>query len=206
MNTNKHEYNIICVHSCSFVVHKNMWDIQDVQPVKLMVGVLACDALVLEPVRGRLAEVYGAADFVSDVYPFDMTEYYVDEAGPEMVRQFVAFETLIDPGRLAAIKHATNRMEKDFAESLKTSYPRPVNLDPGYVEPSKLVLASTKNFAHRIYIGEQMYAEVTLTYNKGTWESFPFTFPDFKSGRYDAFLNPVRQRVVAQLRDLRRQQ
>ncbi|MHC4553523.1 MAG: DUF4416 family protein, partial [Planctomycetota bacterium] len=142
----------------------------------------------------------------SDVYPFDMTEYYVDEAGAKMVRQFAAFETLIDPGRLAAIKHETNRMEQDFADSLDTPYPRPVNLDPGYVEPSKLVLASTKNFAHRIYIGEQMYAEVTLTYNKGTWESFPFTFPDFKSGRYDAFLNTVRQQVVTQLRDLRRQQ
>lgn len=183
-----------------------MWEIQDVQPVKLIVGILACDASVLEGVRGRLTEAYGATDFVSEVYPFDKTEYYVSEAGAEMVRQFMAFENLIHPGRLADIKHATNEMEKELAETLETSYPRPVNLDPGYVEPSKLVLASTKNFAHRIYIGEQMYAEVTLTYNHGVWESFPFTFPDFKSGRYDAFFSEVRLRVVDQHRALRKGQ
>lgn len=177
-----------------------MWEIQAVQPVKLIVGVLACDASVLDRCRAVLTDAYGAADFVSEIYPFDMTRYYVDEAGPAMVRQFLAFETLIDPGRLAAIKHATNRMEKDLADELKTAYPRPVNFDPGYIEPSKLVLASTKNFAHRIYIGDSMYAEVTLTYNKGTWESFPFTFPDYKSGRYDTFLGDVRRRVVEQLR------
>ncbi len=177
-----------------------MWDIQDVQPVKLIVGILACDASVLEVSRQVLTDAYGAADFISEVYPFDMTEYYVDEAGPEMVRQFLAFETLLDPGRLAAIKHATNQMEKDLADSLDTPYPRPVNFDPGYIEPSKLVLASTKNFAHRIYIGDHMYAEVTLTYNKGKWESFPFTFPDYKSGRYDTFLGEVRRRIVEQIR------
>lgn len=183
-----------------------MWDIQDVQPVKLLVGVLACDASVLERSCAELTAAYGAADFVSEVTPFDMTQYYVNEAGPAMVRQFLAFETLVDPGRLAAIKHATNRMEQELAGALDTPYPRPVNFDPGYIEPSKLVLASTKNFAHRIYIGEQMYAEVTLTYNKGRWESFPFTFPDYKSGRYDDFLSAVRGRAVEQLRALRRQQ
>lgn len=179
-----------------------MWDIQNVQPVKLIVGILASDASVLEVSRTVLTDAYGRADFVSEVYPFDMTKYYVDEAGPAMVRQFLAFETLIDPGRLAAIKHQTNQMEQELAASLDTPFPRPANLDPGYLEPSKLLLASTKNFAHRIYIGDRMYAEVTLTYNKGQWESFPFTFPDFKSGRYNDFLSDVRRRIVAQRRAL----
>jgi len=178
-----------------------MWEIQDVQPVKLIVGILAYDEIALAASRQVLLDVHGAADLVSEVWPFDMTEYYVNEAGPNMVRQFMAFKVLIDPGRLVGIKHETNRMEQELAKQLDTPYPRPVNFDPGFIEPSKLVLASTKNFAHRIYIGDHMYAEVTLTYNKGKWESFPFTFPDYKSGRYNAFLNKVRQTLVQQLRE-----
>ncbi|MBC8379594.1 MAG: DUF4416 family protein [Planctomycetes bacterium] len=177
-----------------------MWDVQNILPVKLIVGILACDEKALKTSHQPLLDAYGQTDLVSEVYPFDMTEYYVDEAGPNMVRQFMAFEHLIDPGRLAAIKHETNKMEQELAKQLVTPYPRPVNFDPGFVEPSKLVLASTKNFAHRIYIGDHMYAEVTLTYNRGKWESFPFTFPDFKSGRYDIFLSKVRQRAAAQQR------
>jgi hypothetical protein len=181
-----------------------MWEIQDIQPVKLIVGILACDEHAMTISRGVLLDAYGEADLVSEIWPFDMTEYYVNEAGPNMVRQFMAFENLIDPGRLAAIKHETNRMEQDLAKQLDTSYPRPVNFDPGVIEPSKLVLASTKNFAHRIYIGDRMYAEVTLVYNKGKWETFPFTFPDFKSGRYNGFLNNVREAVVRQQRVMKK--
>jgi len=180
-----------------------MWEIQDILPVKLVVGVLACDEAALKASHTPLIETYGPADLVSDVYPFDMTEYYVDEAGPNMVRQFLAFEHLVDPGHLATIKHQTNRMEQVLAKQLETPFPRPVNLDPGVVEPSKLILASTKNFAHRIYIGGRMYAEVTMTYNKGNWETFAFTFPDFKSGRYNEFLSKVRERVVQQQRELK---
>ncbi len=178
-----------------------MWEIQDIQPVKLIVGILACDERALEISRGVLLDAYATTDLISEVWPFDMTEYYESEAGPNMVRQFMAFENLIDPGRLAAIKHETNRMEQDLATSLDTPYPRPINFDPGFIEPSKLVLASTKNFAHRIYIGDHMYAEVTLTYNKGRWETFPFTFPDYKSGRYNAYLSKMRQMLVQQLRE-----
>jgi hypothetical protein len=178
-----------------------MWEIQDIQPVKLIVGILACDESVLGVSRQVLLDAYGEADLISEVYPFDMTKYYEDEAGPNMLRQFMAFEDLIDPGRLPAIKHETNRMERELAQQLDTRYPRPVNFDPGVIEPSKLILASTKNFAHRIYIGDHMYAEVTMTYNKGTWETFPFTFPDYKSGQYNVYLNKVRQTLVHQLRE-----
>jgi hypothetical protein len=177
-----------------------MWEIQDVKPVKLIVGILACDEAAARACHGPLTDLYGPADFVSDVYPFDMTVYYVDEAGSAMVRQFLSFETLIHPGRLAEIKHQTNALEQQLASQLQTPWPRPVNLDPGYVEPSKLVLASTKNFAHRIYIGQQIYAEVTLVYNKGCWETFAFTFPDFKSGRYNEFLSLVRLKIAGQRR------
>jgi hypothetical protein len=175
-----------------------MWDLPAPKPVKLICGILASDAAALEAARDLLTRTLGRADCVSQIWPFDMTAYYAEQAGPEILRQFVAFEQLIDPGRLAAVKHTTNRLEQRLAHTLQRPWPRPVNFDPGLIEPSKLVLASTKNFAHRVYIGDRMYAEVTMTYVRGTWQTFPFTFPDFKSGRYDAFFNIVRQRLVEQ--------
>ena len=177
-----------------------MWELSPPKPVKLICGILACDAPALDAARERLEAELGAADLVSEVWPFDLTAYYQQQAGPSILRQFAAFSDLIHPGRLAAIKHTTNRLEQELAAALNRPWPRPVNFDPGFIEPSKLVLASTKNFAHRIYIGETMYAEVTMTYVRGTWETFPFTFPDFKNGRYNGFLSRVRQRLVEQMK------
>lgn len=174
-----------------------MWEFESPRPVKLICGVLAADALCLEAALAALVKAYGPADRVSEVWRFDQTDYYEPEMGAEVLRQFAAFERLIDPGELARIKHETNAMERRLADELRTPWPRPVNLDPGYIEPSKLVLASTKNFSHRIYIGQNMYAEVTLMFHKGAWRSFEFTFPDYKSGRYNGFLSAVREGLVA---------
>jgi hypothetical protein len=172
-------------------------------PVKLICGILASDLRCLHAAQEALQRLYGRADFVSEVWPFTQTDYYREQIGPLIVRNFVAFEPLIDPGRLAEIKHQTNALEQKLAEELRTPWPRPVNLDPGYLEPAKLVLASTKNFSHRIYIGQNMYAEVTLMFHKGAWRSFDFTFPDFKEGRYHEFFSQVRRRLIDQRRELR---
>ncbi len=177
-----------------------MWEIQSPKPVKLICGILASDARCLAAAQEALRGLYGRADFVSEVWPFTQTAYYNEEAGEGILRNFMAFEKLIDPGRLAEIKHQTNDLEKKLAEELKTPWPRPVNLDPGYLEPAKLVLASTKNFSHRIYIGQNLYAEVTLMFHRGAWRSFEFTFPDYQSGRYNAFLSAVRESLVAERR------
>lgn len=180
-----------------------MWETSPPKPVKLICGILACDAAALDAARRTLETALGPMDRVSQVWPFDLTGYYAQQTGPAILRQFVAFAEPADPGRLAEIKHTTNRLERELAEALGREWPRPVNFDPGLIEPSKLVLASTKNFAHRVYIGENMYAEVTMIYVRGKWESFPFTFPDFKSGRYDTFLSAVRQRLAEQMKEER---
>lgn len=177
-----------------------MWELNPPKPVKLICGILACDEPAMSIARRRFCDIMGPADLVSEIWPFDMTSYYAAQAGPAILRQFVSIDELIHPGRLASIKHTTNQLEQELAAQLGRPWPRPVNFDPGFIEPSKLVLASTKNFAHRIYIGENMYAEVTMTYVRGTWETFPFTFPDFKSGRYNEFLSQVRQRLAEQLK------
>jgi hypothetical protein len=177
-----------------------MWDLHDPKPVKLIIGILAADQNCLDAAHKALAAKLGTIDLASDVWPFTQTDYYSDEIGPNILRQFVSLEKLIDPGKLAKIKHATNKIERKLARSLKLSLPRPVNLDPGHIEPSKLVLATTKNYSHRIYIGHKMYAEVTLIYEKGDWRHFEYTYPDYREVCYHDFFTKVRTRLLEQLK------
>ncbi len=168
-------------------------------PVKLIVGLLAGRETWLDAGRAALVERFGPTDVESEVMAFDFTDYYRKAMGGDLKRQFVAFERLIGPDELAAIKLATNAMEAALAARLG-EVPRPVNLDPGYVTPAKLVLASAKDFAHRIYLTGGIYAEVTLRVVRGRWESAPWTFPDYAGGRYDRFLTMARERLKAQRR------
>jgi hypothetical protein len=177
-----------------------MWELKNPQPVKLIIGILAADQNCLSLAHKAISAKFGTIDLASDVWPFTQTEYYKDETGPNILRQFVSLEKLIDPGNLAKIKHAANKLEQKLARSLKMPLPRPVNLDPGLIEPSKLVLATTKNYSHRIYIGHKMFAEVTLIYEKGAWRHFDYTYPDYRQQCYHDFFTKVRTRLLEQLK------
>jgi Domain of unknown function (DUF4416) len=177
-----------------------MWNTRNPQPVKLIIGILAANETALAEAVKAISKFFGIIDLTSDIWPFTQTDYYKDELGSNALRQFVTIEKLIDPGKLAQIKHDTNSLEQQLADSLKLSLPRPVNLDPGFIEPSKLILASTKNFSHRIYIGNKMFAEVTLMYEKGHWRHFEYTFPDYRQSCYQDFFTKVRSRLLEQLK------
>jgi len=170
--------------------------------VKLIVGMLSPDEKLFTWAQEEMQMLWGPTDIFSEIMPFTQTSYYEKEMGPGLLRKFVGFENLIDPGRLAAIKHDSNKLEERYAQNPAgevQAVKRPLNLDPGYIDPSKLVLATTKNYSHRIYIGQSMYAEATLHYHKGTWQSWPYTYPDYASGAYNDFLNQVRQKLMSQL-------
>lgn len=176
-----------------------MWQLKDPNPVKLIIGILAADRQCLHAAVEAIENKFGNIDLTSNVWPFDKTDYYKDQTGSYILRQFVSTEKLIDPGKLTKIKHKTNKLEQKLAKSLAVPVPRPVNLDPGTIEPSKLVLATTKNYSHRIYIGKKMYAEVTLTYDKGAWQPLPHTYPDYRQQCYFDFFAKVRTRLLEQL-------
>ena len=180
-----------------------MWNVNEPEQVRLVYGILAADKHCLDAVTLQLETKYGKADLISEVWPFDLTHYYIGELGDNPLRQFISFKKLINPGQLAGIKHEANALEQDFAGEYRKELPRPVNLDPGIFEPSKLVLASTKNFSHRIYIGENMYAEVTLSFHTGKWKSYDYTFPDYKNGKYFDYFSKVRETLVDELRSIR---
>lgn len=180
-----------------------MWELKTPQPVKLIVGILAADKTCLAVAVEALLVEFGKADFLSDIWPFTQTDYYSKETGANIIRRFVTFHHLVDPADLPKIKLKTNALEQQLALQLDIDLPRPINLDPGFIESSKLVLATTKNYSHRIYIGQKIYAEVTLIYSKGAWQSFDYTYPDYKLHCYHDFFTKVRTRLMEQLRSNR---
>ena len=143
-----------------------MGDITSPLPAKLLVGVLTSIPEILPSVERELSALYGTIDSKSERFPFIWTRYYDETMGQPIYRYFLGFENLIDPSSIADIKVATNELESAFVSEW-TQVTRPVNLDPGYIEESKLVLASTKNFYHRILVARSIYAEVTLHFEKG---------------------------------------
>jgi hypothetical protein len=165
--------------------------------VKLLCGMISSRLEMFAQARSALKARFGPEDTVSGIYPFDQTDYYQATMGSPLLRQFVSFRWLIDPAELATIKSLTNAMEDDFAQPPQP-IARPINLDPGYLTEAKLVLASMKDFAHRIAIGPGVFAEITLQYRRG-WQKLPWTFPDYASGRYDDFLTATRDKLRAAL-------
>jgi len=179
-----------------------MWELKDAKPVKLIIGILAADGDCLQRAVDVLPQQFGTIDLTSDIWSFEQTDYYADQAGQHILRQFVSFSKLIDPDQLAGIKHKTNEIEQTLAKQLNMPLPRPVNLDPGIIETSKLILATTKNYSHRIYIGNKMYAEVTLIYDKGKWKPFDYTYPDYRQKCYQGFFDKVRAQLKEQLKSI----
>lgn len=168
------------------------------RPVKLLCGMIAARDDLLDQAAHVLADTFGPIDLVSQTWPFDLTDYYHAEMGSPLYRRLVSFRDLVPPDVLAQAKGRTNQIEADLARLHPAGPRRPVNLDVGYLELGKLVLASMKNFSHRVYLAQGVYAEVTLIYRRQGWERLPWTFPDFASGRYDAFLHSVRDRLRRQ--------
>jgi hypothetical protein len=182
-----------------------MGAVRQFTPVKLFIGVLVSNRKFIASVEERLAALYGKVDHRSDVIPFDFTDYYEKEMGDILDRVFFSFERLIEADRLPEIKRQTNELEDELAELLRTpntTIKRPVNLDPGYVEQAKVVLASTKNFYHRIYIGRGIFAEVTMHFKNNTYQFFPWTYPDYQSRDYQEFFLRTRQIFRSQLRTM----
>jgi len=173
------------------------------QPVKLICGLLSGDRDLLQRAKQLLKRRFGTIDLESDIWPFYQTDYYEEEMGADLKRQFVSFAETVDPAVLADAKHGANAIEEAIAHQCGgLDVARPVNLDPGYIDLDKLVLASTKTNSHRIYIGQNMYAEVTLAYADGGWKLWPWTYPDYHREEYHEYFTMLRERLRKQRREL----
>jgi hypothetical protein len=175
-----------------------MGTLREPSPVKLVVPMLASEATLLGLGEQALATEFGPVDLRSEDLAFIHTRYYEPEMGQNLTRRIVSFERLIDPANLPSIKLTTNAIEATFAHEGR----RRLNLDPGYISGAKLVLATTKNHSHRIYLGRGIYAEVTLAYRDGGFQSWPWTYPDYAEGSYFPILRRIRERYLEQLREM----
>ena len=173
-----------------------MADIQQVDPVKLFTGIIYNDDAFLPALRDSLLSLLGAIDFSSGSMPFDYTDYYGVEMGEPLFRIFYSFERLIVPDELSAIKKKTNELEGHFLKDSK----RGLNIDPGYLDYFKVVLASAKFGGQKIYLKEGIYADLTLLYEKGTFRPLPWGFPDFRGGFYNKTLVTIRNLYKEQRR------
>jgi len=165
-------------------------------PVKLFAALLWSEAEALAAARSRLAERFGAIDFEGPPHPFEETNYYEAEMGAGLRRSFLAFEMLISPDDLAEAKLAAIAIE----EALRGPAGRRANIDPGYFDLHKTVLASVKYGAMKVYLGRGIYADIVCRYSRGKLQHVDWTFQDFRDGRYDPDLLEIRRRYVEQLR------
>ncbi len=155
-------------------------------------GILYGDRRAYEDLKEELSIEFGEVDYESEEIDFKWTNYYEDELGDRIKRIFISFSPLISPEQISHIKRVTNRMEGVGK--------RRINLDPGYISGGKLVLATTKDQAHRIYLGEGIYAEVTLRFREGKFLPFDYTYPDYRSEEYNAIFIEIRKRYLEELR------
>ena len=169
---------------------------------KLFAGILCGASDLFALARRRLVRHFGEVEMESPRWPFTDTDYYETELGTDVERQFLFFRELVSVERLAEIKRLTNDLERRIAEdALLPESTRPVNIDPGYITLSKLVLATTKDAAHRIYVQQGIYAEVTLRFESGGWRSSPWTYPDYAANTYHASFTEARESLKVALGD-----
>jgi hypothetical protein len=169
---------------------------QKPRPAKLVIGMFMPDKALFRDIFLNLTGAFGSADAVSQWFPFDATDYYAEEMGSPLFRRMVGFLELIEPDGLVEIKGLTNDLERRFAKGGK----RRVNIDPGYIVAERYVLATGKNYTHRINLRKGIYADLTLIYQKGRFRPLDWTYPDYAGQPIIGFLTAVREKYLCQMR------
>jgi Domain of unknown function (DUF4416) len=175
---------------------------QSPNPAKLVMSLLMADKSLGPRITIELEAVFGAIDMVSPWMVFDYTDYYAFEMGKPLHRRMLVFKELIAQSDLARIKLRTNEIEMQYAHRGK----RRVNIDPGFLLYERFVLATGKNYSHRIYIGEGIYADLTLVYQKSAYQPLPWTYPDYADAVMGDFLMQVRQKYGEDIKNASRRE
>jgi hypothetical protein len=166
-------------------------------PAKLVIGCIMNDKGLIDQIHPVLEDAFGPVDMISNWLNFAYTNYYYKEMGSPLYRKMFVFKPLIEQDDLAKIKVNTNRVEQSFCVENKRS----INLDPGYMVSSRFILATGKEYAHRIYIGRKIYADLTLMYSKKNgFQTLDWTYPDYASETMLDFLSKVRNKYLEDLK------
>jgi hypothetical protein len=171
---------------------------ETINPVKLFMGYIYNDESKLSEMKDKLIQMFGPIDYESRIFDFSTpTKYYEKDMGENLKKRFLSFKNLVDPMELVRAKVETDNLEQYFLKNET----RTINIDAGYIDFNKVVLASYKYGSHKIYIGGKVYADLTLLYNKGSFTNFRWTFPDFRDEKYYKTLMEIRQLMKNELKD-----
>jgi len=165
-------------------------------PVKNFISVIHSNENLFNLFMKEISSLFGEIDSVSDAFAFDFTDYYKPEMGKNLVRQFFSFKDLTEGDFIVEIKKKCLEFEEKFSENGK----RRLNIDPGYIDLYKLVLVSEKYMGHKIYLRNGICADMVLLLGKNKITPFMWTFPDFKSGKYDEYFLSLRRTYKNQLK------
>lgn len=165
-------------------------------PVKLIIGLIFKEEEAFNRAFEALISRFGELDFKSKVLSFTHTNYYEAEFGRGLKKVFIGFKKLIPPQSLPGIKTIANKIEKGLSKGKR----RTINIDPGYMDMAKLVLASTKDYKHRIYLNKGIFAEITLFYQNKSFLPWDWTYPDYKSRDYTEIFNKIREIYAGQIK------
>jgi hypothetical protein len=162
------------------------------RPVLLIMAAFSRYPEAIEWARQTAEDAWGATAMQSELFDHRETNYYEATMGTNLKKTFFAFESLVDPAELVECKETSNRWEVEYQQVGSYLEPRPLNLDPGYLSEAKLILASTKDRDHRIYLDRGIYAENTLYFHRGAWQPRPWTYPDYLRADYHEFFGRCR--------------
>lgn len=168
-------------------------------PVKLICGIIASKEPLFKKAEEHLVRLCSPVDLTSPLLDFKFTDYYEKQMGKNLKRKFLSFTRLISPEKLSEIKLQTNELEEDLRKEFQARH-RVINLDPGYLTSSALIMATAKNFAHRVPLQNGIYANLELLFGKNEARTLDWTYPDFKTKEYQKFFMEVRQIYLRQLR------
>ena len=167
----------------------------------LFFGAFGCDQAYLDDARALVEQEYGPLDArgISEVFDFPDAESYRETMGTGLKRQFFVCEERREQGCLGEVKRGAIELEKQIIAKRPGPVDRPINIDPGIINDCRIILASTKDYSHRIYRGAGIWEEITLMYRDGAYRELPWTYRDFKNPGYHEFFEVFRNRVIAEL-------
>ena len=179
-----------------------MGEISQPRPVLLFAAITSRHPSAIQWAIGRSVEQWGDVALQSPLFDFTETGFYTKSMGIDLKKKLVAFEGLVDPEQVAANKVLSNLWEVEYNQASEFPEDRPLNIDPGYVTEAKLVLATTKDRDHRIYLQQGIYAEITLHFQSGQWQKSRWTYPDYQRDDFQDFLTKCREFLRERLREL----
>ena len=168
------------------------------EDVKMILSIFSAEDQLVQKVIGELEARQGPVEWVSPGLFFDRTRYYEREMGWPLHRRFISIKGLIRPEDIVDIKLLTNSIEMKYLKDGK----RKINIDPGYISLERLILATGKNYTHRIYLSKGIFADLTLIFHKGSFRPLEWTYRDYSDSSAIGYFNAIREEYKNQIRKI----